>query len=67
MTEKAPKVITPNQRHRIRTSPLEKTFTILIYGILGFLGLMCLLPFVHLIALSFSGSAPVKAGKVTRA
>ena len=65
MTEKAPKVITPNQRHRIRTSPLEKTFTILIYGILGFLGLMCLLPFVHLIALSFSGSAPVKAGKVT--
>ena len=51
-------------RHRIQTSPVEKFFTCLIYGILGFLGIMCLVPFVHLIALSFSGSDPVKAGKV---
>ena len=57
--------ISSSARRRIRTSPAEKSFTFLIYGILGFLGLMCLLPFVHLIALSFSGSDPVKAGKVT--
>ena len=57
--------IIASQRRRIRTSPVEKMFTCLIYGILGFLGIMCLFPFVHLIALSFSGSAPVKAGKVT--
>ena len=64
MTSNATKVI-HTRKHRIRTSPVEKLFTVLIYGILGFLGIMCLLPFVHLIALSFSGSVPVKAGKVT--
>ncbi len=51
-------------RH-IRTSPGEKAATILIYTILGVLGFSCLVPFVHLIALSFSGSTPVKAGIVT--
>ena len=63
MTNNTPHVVTYH-KHRIRTSPVEKLFTVLIYGILGFLGIMCLLPFVHLIALSFSGSNPVKAGKV---
>lgn len=48
-----------------RTSPTEKFFTALIYTILAILGLSCILPFIHLIALSFSGSTPVKQGIVT--
>lgn len=43
----------------------ERFFTIVIYSVLGILSLSCLMPFVHLIALSFSGSTPVKQGIVT--
>lgn len=49
----------------VRTTPAEKFFTVVIYGVLGILGLSCILPFIHLIALSFSGSTPVKQGIVT--
>lgn len=56
-------IITTNRQ--IRSTPTEKLFTVLIYGILGILGASCVLPFIHLIALSFSGSTPVKAGIVT--
>ena len=34
------------------------------YTFLGVTALLCLLPFVHLLALSFSGSVPVAAGSV---
>lgn len=56
-------VMTRNRQ--IRSSPAEKLFTMLIYGILGILGASCIIPFIHLIALSFSGSDPIKAGIVS--
>ena len=50
---------------RIRKSPSEKIVMTLIYVILGILGLSCILPFIHLIALSFSGSTAVNKGIVS--
>ncbi len=38
--------------------------TIIIYVILIVTSLLCLLPFINLLAISFSGSAPVSAGEV---
>lgn len=49
----------------MRSSLAEKIFTGLIYGVLGVLGASCILPFIHLLALSFSGSAVVNRGIVT--
>lgn len=59
--------MTQMRRHHshVRTTPAEKFFTGLIYTVLAILGLSCILPFIHLIALSFSGSTPVKQGVVT--
>ncbi len=59
--------MTQMRRHHshVRTTPVEKFFTGLIYTVLAILGLSCILPFIHLIALSFSGSTPVKQGVVT--
>lgn len=57
--------VTIKRRNRVRTSPIEKFFTALIYSVLFILGLLCLLPFVHLIALSFSGANAVKSGAVS--
>ena len=57
--------VTQKHHSHMRTTPMEKFFTALIYVILGILGLSCILPFIHLIALSFSGSTPVKQGIVT--
>ena len=59
--------MTQTRRHHshVRTTPAEKFFTGLIYTVLAILGLSCILPFIHLIALSFSGSTPVKQGIVT--
>ncbi len=57
--------ITKRKRNHVRSTPLEKFFTVLIYAVLGILALSCILPFIHLIALSFSGSTPVKQGIVT--
>ena len=56
---------TRGRRSHMRTTPAEKFFTGLIYTVLAILGLSCILPFIHLIALSFSGSTPVKQGIVT--
>lgn len=53
------------KRNRVRTTPVEKFFTILIYTVLAILGISCIVPFIHLIALSFSGSAAVNKGIVT--
>jgi len=39
-------------------------FEIANYTFLGALGLMCIFPVVHLLAVSFSGAAPVAAGEV---
>ncbi len=40
-------------------------FTICNYIFLGFLGIICILPLVHILAVSFSGSAPANANLVT--
>jgi putative aldouronate transport system permease protein len=45
-------------------SPSRKLFNLLNYIILVVVGFTCLLPFVNLFAISFSGSAPVSAGQV---
>lgn len=53
------------KRNHVRTTPVEKFFTGLIYTVLAILGASCILPFIHLIALSFSGSNAVNRGIVT--
>ena len=50
------------KRNHVRTTPVEKFFTALIYTVLAILGASCILPFIHLIALSFSGSSAVDRG-----
>ncbi len=42
----------------------QQIFALINYGILILASLMCILPFVHLLAVSFSESAAVSAGKV---
>lgn len=42
----------------------QKIFTLFNYLILTITGLLCILPFLHLLALSFSSSAAVSAGQV---
>lgn len=54
-----------NSHIKIHSTPSEKLFTVIIYIILGILGLSCILPFIHLIALSMSGSSAVNKGIVT--
>lgn len=49
---------------KIKKSPGDIVFTIINYFILALLALVCVLPFVHLIAISFSTSAMATAGKV---
>lgn len=45
-------------------SPSEKIFTVLNYIVLTFLVIICVIPFIHLIALSFSSSAAATSGTV---
>jgi len=45
--------------------PASIAFTILNYIIIGFLGLICLIPLVHVLAISLSSSASATAGMVT--
>lgn len=45
-------------------SPSRKVFLVLNYLFLGLLGLLCLLPLVHVLAVSFSSSEYVAAGEV---
>ncbi|RHP36294.1 carbohydrate ABC transporter permease [Lachnotalea sp. AF33-28] len=49
---------------KIKTGLSRKIFLCINYTFLGVTALLCLLPFVHLLALSFSGSVPVAAGSV---
>ena len=64
-TEQKEKNLVMTRNRQIRSSPVEKLFTLLIYTILAILGASCIIPFIHLIALSFSGSDPIKAGVVS--
>jgi putative aldouronate transport system permease protein len=48
-----------------RTTPGRLTFILLNYLFLGALSLMCILPMIHILALSFSSGAAAAAGKVT--
>ncbi len=43
----------------------EKTFVVFNYMFLGLLAVSCLLPFIHMVAISFSSSAAATAGRVT--
>lgn len=47
------------------SSVSRKVFMIVNYVILGLLSLTCLLPFIHLLAVSFSSSAAVASGEVS--
>ena len=49
---------------KIKKSPGEWAFDILNYAVLGVLALLCVLPFIHMLAVSFSDSAVVTQGKV---
>jgi putative aldouronate transport system permease protein len=46
-------------------SPSRRLFNVINFVILVGTGILCLVPFVNLLAISFSSSAPVSAGKVT--
>lgn len=46
------------------SSTSRKVFMIVNYGILGLLSLTCILPFLHLLAVSFSSGSAVSAGEV---
>lgn len=50
--------------NKIKTSFSGKIADIIIYVILAILGMSCILPFIHLAALSLSSSAAVSSGKV---
>ena len=49
---------------KIKKSPGEKAFDVFNYVILAILALLCVVPFIHLLALSFSSAAAASAGKV---
>jgi len=46
-------------------SPSRRIFTIFNYFILVMTGLLCLVPFINLLAISFSESGAVAAGRIT--
>ncbi len=48
-----------------KSSPSRKVFLVINYIILTFLGLICVLPFINLLAISFSNKTAVAANAVT--
>ena len=50
---------------KIKTSKSRKVFIVCNYVFLVIVGLICLLPFVNIIAVSLSGATPVSMGTVT--
>ncbi|HHU78062.1 MAG: carbohydrate ABC transporter permease [Caldicoprobacterales bacterium] len=58
-------MIKKTKRNRMKSSFSEKSVDIIIYTILGVLGVSCILPFIHLAALSLSTSTAVSSGSVT--
>jgi len=49
----------------LQTSPSRKIFNIINYTILVITGLTCIIPFINLLAISFSDSGAVAAGRVS--
>lgn len=50
---------------KLLSRPLERGAMLLIYAFLIGLSLLCILPMIHVLAVSLSGSAPATAGEVT--
>ena len=50
---------------KIKTSPSRKVFLVLNYLFLALSGIICILPFVNLLAISFSSATAVSLGEVT--
>lgn len=50
---------------KIKTSPSRKVFLVLNYLFLALSGIVCILPFINLLAISFSSATPVSLGEVT--
>lgn len=50
---------------KVKTSPSRKAFLVLNYVFLTLSGTLCILPFLNLLAISFSGATPVALGEVT--
>ena len=50
---------------KIKTSPSRKFFLVLNYLFLALSGIICILPFVNLLAISFSSATAVSLGEVT--
>ena len=48
-----------------KSSPSRKVFLVINYIVLTFLGLICVLPFINLLAISFSNKTAVAANAVT--
>ena len=48
-----------------KSSPSRKVFLVINYFVLTFLGLICVLPFINLLAISFSNKTAVAANAVT--
>ncbi|HHY83464.1 MAG TPA: carbohydrate ABC transporter permease [Clostridiales bacterium] len=53
------------KKRRIGRSFAESIVDVIIYSVLAILGISCVLPFIHLIAISLSGAVAVGSGKVT--
>lgn len=53
------------KRKRIRSSPSRKVFVVINTTILVLLTILCIVPFVHVLAVSFSNKLYVQAGHVT--
>ena len=51
-------------RNKIRLTPGEKVFEVFNYTLITILALSCVLPFIHLLAVSFSSSAAAVQGRV---
>lgn len=52
------------KRHAVRQSAGSRAFDIIIYVILIFVGLLCLLPFLHVAAMSLSSNGAVISQRV---
>lgn len=50
---------------KIKTSPSRKVFLVLNYVFLVLSGILCILPFINLLAISFSSATPVALGDVS--
>jgi len=54
-----------NVKNRIKSSVSYKIFTVVNYFLLTLAGLVCILPIVHLLAISLSGASQIALGEVS--